>query len=325
MNDRDITPTRRAFLQLGACGLIAPLSAHGQEAFRISYAWPPAPLVERSAQLFADRMRREANLAIDAFAERERFDPVQVYRALQRGDLGGWLGSRPATDVDGRLRVFEVPFLIGDTAHLKRVYRALIAPPDPWRFSEQRITLLSPVATGAHGIIARKPVSSAGDLKGVKLASFGGDIVDRAWQEIGASPLRLSVSDFYPAASAGAIDAIAAPIWLIERLRLYEPFTVLTVTRHIYETTFFLISDRLKTSTDYDFVGIGHHIADFSVAAAEHEDLRAIRAMQQYGLTVYEARDTDFEYLSKITFDLFLSEVPEGWEVLRTVQDLGFG
>ncbi len=86
--------------------------------------------------------------------------------------------------------------------------------------------------TGFRHILAKKPVTSLADLKGVKIRVPQLRIWVDFWTLLGAAPTPLPYSEQYSALSTGIIDAIDSDVFSIVGFKFHEQAKYLTLTGH---------------------------------------------------------------------------------------------
>lgn len=158
---------------------------------------------------------------------------TQVWKAVKDGiaDMGWFLlgyapGLAPYADV---ITLPGLPFKTAEhgSVMLWKLYERF--PEMRQQLSDNKILILH---TGPPMILLmpKKPVRTLEDLRGMKVRSHGGPIVE-AYKKWGATPIFLPMPDCYVAMQKGTVDAIGA---------LYEPipgFKLDEVTKHITENT----------------------------------------------------------------------------------------
>ncbi len=86
--------------------------------------------------------------------------------------------------------------------------------------------------TGFRHILAKRPVGSLDDLKGLKIRVPQLRIWVDFWTLLGAAPTPLPYSEQYSALSTGIIDAIDSDVFSIEGFKFFEQAKYLTLTGH---------------------------------------------------------------------------------------------
>ncbi len=314
--------SRRALLALAAVGLF-PLATAAQSRMRLSHGYPPGSIVDEAAARFARYVEEAIEIRLEVFPAGAFMQSREAFQALFSGQLESWIGSAPAEAAMKSLQVFDVPFLIRGPRHFRRIINAGLTGPLADVFAERGLVLVAPIAMGSHAISSSsRPVIHPSDLEGIKLNVRGGGITEAGFSRLGASTVQLPASEVFPASQAGFLDAFAGPIQLIDKQRLYEAHHFLSLTRHVYSIAYLVLNRDAASAFERDSLReVGGEISDFSLAASEAADQDAINSLSANGMEVNEIDPFEFEYTKKITYDLYLSQAPEAWEMLNFVED----
>lgn len=85
------------------------------------------------------------------------------------------------------------------------------------------IKLLMWHSLGDYGIMSRLRARSLADLKGKKIAIFGGDYGARLEKELGMVPVTALTTDYYEVISKGVVDGVLSTPAALVALKTYEP------------------------------------------------------------------------------------------------------
>lgn len=108
--------------------------------------------------------------------------------------------------------VTTLPFVSNDGVAMGKAAFDLFEVPEV-KAELERLNLLvvAPAPTLSYQLLSRKPVTSVGDLKGLKVRSIGYQA--KALQRLGAVPVALPTSEMYVAMERGVVDAA---LWVIQ-------------------------------------------------------------------------------------------------------------
>jgi len=217
--------------------LSSPISGSA-EIITLSFAdqnsdisWGPV----HATQPWAKEVEKATNgrVKIEIYPNQTLAKGTQVWKAVKDGiaDMGWFLlgyapGLAPYADV---ITLPGLPFTTAEqgSVMLWKLYEKF--PEMREQLGDNQILLLH---TGPPMILLmpKKPVRTLEDLRGMKIRSHGGPIVE-TYKKWGATPIFLPMPDCYVAMQKGTVDAIGA---------LYEPipgFKLDEVTKHITENT----------------------------------------------------------------------------------------
>lgn len=124
-------------------------------------------------------------------------------------------------------------FIYKDDAHVDRVLQGDIGK-EVSRIAREK-TGVEFVAYGEVGfrhILARKPVLTMADAKGLKIRTPEVKLWVDFWRAVGSSPTPLPYAEQYSALSTGLIDALEADVFSIQGFKWFEQAKHLTLTSH---------------------------------------------------------------------------------------------
>lgn len=317
--------TRRSALGL-LSGALMFARAQGQTSLQLPHGYAPDGVAGRAAEYFAQRLARSGAATVEVLPRNRMMSSQEGFELVSNDKIDAWMGAIPASNAIASLRVFDVPFLIRDTDHLARAFDIGLSDPLKEAFAERGMRLVAPVVTGTHGISsAQRPVEDPGALEGLKLSISAGRLTIEGFSRLGASVVRIPTAELYPASQAGFLDAVAAPLASLQSLRLYETHRYLSLTRHVYGVAFLLVSrSTARRLGERQLDEIGRDITFRSLEDAEASDRATIENLAQRGMEVVDVDAGRFEYTKKLTYDLYLNEAPEAWNILSLVEKAAF-
>jgi len=94
---------------------------------------------------------------------------------------------------------------------------------------------------------SKKPIHTAGDVKGLKIRVMNSQLHIAIWKAIGANPTPLPWP-IYTQLSQHVIDGQENPLAVIDQFKLYEVQKYLSLTRHVYSALVFVGSKKFYDS-----------------------------------------------------------------------------
>src|ERR1700724_2188433 len=171
---------------------------------------------------------------------------VEVYRASQRGAIprqieGTQFGAIQCAvippeffvGVDERFEVLAAPGLVSSVVqaqHLasdSQVLKLMLGLGADKGLRGVGLLLGEP-----NQITAKTAIRHLDDIKGKKIRIFASDFQSTTFKRLGATPVRISLGDFYPAIQQGAIDGATGGIEAFAGLHFYDPPKYITMTHH---------------------------------------------------------------------------------------------
>jgi TRAP-type transport system periplasmic protein len=217
-----------------SAGIAMPSILAAQQVFTIKFASATINDVQHEYQKrFKERVEAKSGGRIK----------VEIYPASQLGPIpsmvdGVTLGTIEAfvtatsflSQIDPRFNVFDVPGLFGDQERTRRILKDEGLRKRAFEFGAARG--LQSVALFMHSpnsILARKPVRTVDDLKGIKIRTLGTPLQLEPMKRIGAIPVPMPLSEVMPALQTGTIDGVVSSSTVVSAFRYYDVVKPLTI------------------------------------------------------------------------------------------------
>jgi len=223
---RRIFPVTALGLALAA-GLSAT-SAFAQTKWDLAAAYPATNFHTENLTQFANDVDKATGgkLKITVHANAALFKAPEIKRAVQGGQAQ--LGEILLANFQNEWQIFGVdgqPFLATSYADSKKLYQAQ-KPFLEKKLADQGMALLYAVAWPPQGIYTKKPINSAGDLKGIKWRAYS-PATARIAELVGAQPVTVQAAEFSQALATGVVEstmtsgATGVDSKLYEQLKFY--------------------------------------------------------------------------------------------------------
>jgi TRAP-type transport system periplasmic protein len=200
---------RPLLARLGVASLVALAgAAAAQTKWDLPAAYPANNFHTENLQQFANDVDKATagKLKITVHANASLFKANEIKRAVQGGQaqigeilLTAYSNEWPIYGVDG------LPFLADSYASAKKL-DAASKPAMQAKLAEQGMMLLYTVPWPPQGIYVNKPISSAGDLKGVKWRAYS-PATARIAELVGAQPVTVQAAELSQAMATGVIES----------------------------------------------------------------------------------------------------------------------
>ena len=326
--------TKRLSALIGIALLAAglwPVAAVAQKAvtIRLGHVGFPGSIFDITANKFA----ADVNAALAGKVE------VKVFHSSQLGSdeamVKGIRVSAPEmvapstvmSTVEQRYGVFEMPYLIVNRAHMKKVaennqvQKALFDP-----LPARGIRVLGVWENGYRHITNnRRPIKYPGDLNDIKLRVPGGVWRVKMFQAYGARPSPMPFSEVYSALQQGVMDGQENPFPQIWSAKFYEVQKYLTLTGHVYTPAYLLVSEdfwrKLPKDVQATISKIAWATGDFARSEGERLDKELLQKMAP-PMIVNEPDKNAFIKASGAVYEEFGKQVAGGAELVKLVQSL---
>ncbi|QPC43625.1 TRAP transporter substrate-binding protein [Kaustia mangrovi] len=312
-----------------AAALFASPALAQELTLRFGHVGAPGSLFEISAKEFAKR----ANEKLGDKAEVQVFGASQLGKdqeMLQKLKLGQITFSLPSTvmsSVADEFGIFEMPYIIKDRAHMKRVRDAILDSHLQPAAKEKGYRIIGVWENGFRNITNNtRPINTPEDLQGIKLRTPKGAWRVKMFKLYGANPTPMSFSEVFTALKTGVIDGQENPLAQIWSAKFQEVQKYLSMTGHVYTPAYVLVSDaqfaKLPEDVQTILVETAQELQDYVYEQAARLDVELLEKLKAGGIEVNEADREAFVAASTPIYEEFTETVEGGGELIETVQSL---
>lgn len=291
----------------------------------------PGSLFEASVNAFAAC----SNKALGDKAEVQTFGASQLGKdkeLLQKLKLGQITFSLPSSvmsSVADEFGVFEMPYIIKDRGHMRRVQAKHM---DIFQNAAKSkgYKIIGLFENGFRHITNNvRPIKVPADLAGVKLRTPKGAWRVKMFKLYGANPTPMSFSEVFTALQTGVIDGQENPYAQIASAKFQEVQKHLSITGHVYTPAYVLVSEKHYAKLPGDVRSAlekcGAETQDFVYEHAAKLETELLDVIKAAGVAVIEADKDAFIAASKPIYDEFATQVKGGGDLINKVQALASG
>ncbi len=256
---------------------------------------------------------------------------AQEFAKLQKVKLGTLDFTLPSTvmsSVVPAFGLFEMPYLVRDREHMKRIEKEIVWPtlaPLSEKAGYQMIAVwengFRQITNNAH------PIKTPEDLKGIKLRVPKGKWRIKMFQAYGASPSAMGLSEVFVALQTGVMDGEENPLTQIYTSKFQEVQKYLSMTDHVYTPAYLVSSVRRWTALPADvrkgLEEAARETQAFVYKTGAQQDEELLGKLKQSGMKVNDADKAAFRAASKPIYDEFAKETPNGKEMIDKAASLG--
>jgi len=305
--------------------------AQGVE-IKLGHVGEPGSLFALSAEEFA----RAANEKLGDMGEVVVFGSSQLgtdeelMQKLRLGTADLALPSSVMSSVVPEFGLFEMPYLVKDREHMKKIEEAVVWPTLAPAAEAQGYTLLAVWENGFRHITNnQRPIVTPEDLSGVKLRTPSGEWRVKMFQAYGANPTPMSFSEVFTALQTGVVDGQENPLTQIYTGKFQEVQDYLSMTGHVY-TPAYLLAGRSFQGYPEDVQQILEETAKETQAfvyetALRLEDELLAQMQEESDIEVNEADKDAFIEASSAIYEEFGEQIEGGKEMIDTAISLGSG
>ncbi len=310
------------------CGLVgfAPARAEPTE-LKFGHVGAPGSLFALSAEEFAKRAnaKLQGKYKIVVFGSSQLGDDTEMLQKVKIGTLDFALPSTVMSSVVPAFGVFEMPYLVKDRDHMKRIEKEVVWPIMAPAAEKQGYKILAVWENGFRHITNSKhPINKPEDLKGIKLRVPKGKWRVKMFQAYGANPSAMGLSEVFAALQTGTMDGQENPLTQIYTSKFQEVQKYLSMTDHVYTPAYPVVSVRKFNALPADVRKVledtAKEVQPFVFETAAKMDDELLGKLKQAGMKVNDADKAAFIAASKPIYEEFAKEVKNGKEIIEKSQ-----
>ena len=150
-------------------------------------------------------------VTIEIFPNMQLGGEVEMIKQVLTGSLDITSPSNaPLTNFVPALKIFDMPFLFRDEAHMIAVLRGPVLQDIAEIVATSGIRLLGVYNVGGRHIMSNKPVRTMDDLKGLKIRTMQSKYHMAAFNAFGANATPISYAELYSSLQTGVVDGAEA-------------------------------------------------------------------------------------------------------------------
>jgi tripartite ATP-independent transporter DctP family solute receptor len=270
------------------------------------------------------RLKGEAEIVV--FGNSQLGDDTAALQKLKTGEIAIATPSSVMTGVDERFGVFEMPFLIRNRSHVRKVRAAILEPVLRPAAKAKGYLILGMWEDGFRHITNNvRPIHAPSDLKDIKLRVPKGVWRIKMFEAYGTKPVPMSFSEVYQGLKSKTIDGQENPLTFIESSKFYEVQKYLSLSNHVYFPSFVLVSDehfmKLPAKVRKVLSETAVKMQDWVLARAEKLEKELVSKLGVY-MTVNEADPLAFTIESRKILEEYAKASPNSKSLIRTVYGL---
>ncbi len=302
--------------------------ATAQETLRFGHVGNPGSLFEASVDNFAACVNAATDsVEVQTFGSSQLGRDQELLQKLKLNQVNFALPSSVMSSVDDVFGIFEMPYIIKDRDHMRRVQSEMMGTFQD-AANAQGYHIVGLAENGFRHITNNvRPINQPGDLEGVKLRTPNGAWRVKMFQEYGANPTPMSFSEVFTALQTGTIDGQENPYAQIASAKFQEVQKYLSITGHVYTPAYILTSkaqwDSWPDDVKATMTECANSTQDFTYQKAAELETELLEVIKAAGVEVNEADKDAFIEASKPIYDAFSGEVDGGGAMIEKVLGLG--
>jgi tripartite ATP-independent transporter DctP family solute receptor len=319
---------RNLLIALAGAAIVTPAMA--QMELKFGHVAAPGSLFQASAEEFAKRANAKlaGKVKIVVFGSSQLGNDRELLQKLKLGTVDFALPSTVMSSEADIFGVFEMPYLVKDREHMKRIEKELFWSKIEPAAEKKGLKVIAVWENGYRQITNNvRPIVKPEDLKGIKLRTPKGKWRVKMFQAYGASPSPMAFSEVFTALKTGVMDGQENPFTQIYSAKFQEVQKYLSLTGHVYTPAYVTVGAKKWASLPPDVRKTLEDTAKetqafvYETAAAADNDL--LGKLKAAGMQVNEVDKAAFIAASGPIYAEFEKEVPGSKEVIERAIALG--
>ncbi len=184
--------------------------------------------------------------------------------------------------------LMDMPFLFLDIDHWNKVLESDALQPIVEEIAESAdVRLIGYAGGGTRNLIAKKPVTTLDELRGLNIRVMGAPIQTQMFQALQAAPTVIAYSEVYNAMQTGVIDAAENEAAGLKQMKFYEVGPEISLTQHAITVRAICFSgktfERLPADLQNAIVRAGREAGAYGRQLESSEDSGILSELQAAG------------------------------------------
>nr|WP_254049497.1 TRAP transporter substrate-binding protein [Pasteurella multocida] len=235
------------------------------------------------------------------------------------------LSSTLATNIP-QMAIFELPFLITNRQQLNKIEQHVFYPFVAPEVEKKGYKIIGLWENGFRSITNNtRPINRPEDLKGLKIRTPSSSWRLKMFKAWGANPTPIPFGDVFIGLRTGVIDGQENPLTNIYAAKLQEVQKYLSITNHVYSPAYLTVGkntyQKLPENVRKIIEAGAKEAQTWGYQEAEKRESELEKKLVESGMTLNNANIQAFIDASQPIYDEFISEVPNGKELLEKMKD----
>lgn len=306
---------------IGFSALSLAIGASHAQADKIVFAigGTPNSLQGQTAQEFSDRLQERLGDAhqVEYYHSGQLGDERQLIQKLRLGTVDLAAISSIMSSVSPEFALFDMPFLVKDRDHLKRIDREIIMQDLAESAGEQGLNIVSTWENGFRHITnSERAINVPADLDGLKIRTPQSEWRTLMFDTWGANPTPMAFSEVFVGLQTGVVDGQENPLSNINGAKLQEVQDYLSLSNHVYSPIWLAAGkggwEKLPEDVRTAITEVAAETQDWALAKGAELDNSLLEAMRNEGMEINSVDRAAFVEASNPVYAEFATEVEGG-------------
>lgn len=301
---------------------------------RLAHPMAPGNNVTLGYEKFKELVEKKSDgkVRIQLFGNTMLGSDRVTMEATQRGTLEMASSSSPnMANFSKKFMVFDLPYAT-NPAKQDKLYEALDNGPLGKYFVEaSREIGLMPIMFSEYGyrnfVTTKKPITSAADLKGLKVRTTASPVEVAVAQHLGMNPTPIAWGEVYTALQQGTVESEGNTFSLLNDAKHTEVLKYAIDSAHNYSMHMLMMNKKYFDNLPADIQNIilesAQEALTYQRAITAELEEKAYQAFLDRGITIHTLtpeQKQEFRDLTAPVWDLFKDDIPA--EVLEMIKEL---
>jgi tripartite ATP-independent transporter DctP family solute receptor len=305
-------------------------SVHSQTELKFGHVGEPGSLFAASAEEFAKRANGKlgSKAKVVVYGSSQLGGDKELLQKVKLGTVDIALPSTVMSSEADLFGVFEMPYLVKDREHMKRIEKDVFWKTLAPTAEAKGLKVIAVWENGYRHITnSKRPINTPADLQGIKLRVPEGKWRVKMFQAYGANPSPMKFSEVFTALQTGVMDGQENPFTQIYSAKFQEVQKYLSLTGHVYTPAYVTVGAKKWAGLPADARKILEDVAKetqaFVYAKAAKDDEELLAKIRAAGVQVNTPNKDAFIAASKPVYEEYAKEVKGAKEVIDRAIALG--
>lgn len=315
------------FMTFSILTMNGPVQAKTIE-LKFGHVGAPGSLFLACADEFAKRANEKLGdkAKVVTFGSSQLGKDKELLKKLKLGTIAFALPSTVMSSVVDEFGVFEMPYLVLDRGHMRKIRDEVFWPMIAPKVEAAGYQVVAVWENGFRNITNNvKPIVGPKDLQGIKLRTPKGEWRVKMFKGYGANPTPMALSEVFVALQTGVIDGQENPFTQIYSQNFHEVQKYLSLSGHVYTPAYLLTGKKTWESLPEDVREILKTTAvdmqEWVYETAEKMEVDLLNKMKD-AVEINEVDKQAFVDASGPIYQEFGTKVTGGKDLIDKVQSL---
>ncbi|CBV40918.1 TRAP transporter substrate-binding protein [Halomonas elongata] len=319
----------KKLLGLSALGLVVASTQVQADEIVFAIGGTPQSLQGQTAQEFTRRLQERLGdeHQVELYDSGQLGNEQQLVQKLRLGTVDLAAISSIMSSIDSRFALFDMPFLVKDRDHLKRLDQEIIMKDLAEGIGDKGLRIVSTWENGFRHITNNeRPIETPEDLNGLKLRTPQSEWRTRMFETWGANPTPMAFSEVFVALQTGVVDGQENPLSNINGAKFQEVQDYLSLSNHVYSPIWLTAGkgnwEKLPEDVRTAITEVGAETQGWALARGAELDENLVGTMREAGMEINRVDRDAFVEASAPVYQAYAERVDGGQELIDRAMTL---